>query len=185
MRSGSMIGSGSGVVDGSRFVCRSRLVVDGSRNIGSGFVDNGSWVIRSGSGFVDGSWVIRSGLIRFVMGLTLVFHISNISMLMISCMGDNLGSAIGKGNTIFSSDYTIIILSFLFGEISTGVFIFDTIFISEWPGGQFVLRSMVNRFWVIGSGSRGVVRGRGVIRGGGVGGVIGHGHCHSTSQQHF
>merc|ERR1711997_1000701 len=133
VRSGSMIGSGSGVVDGSGFACRSRLV------------DNGSWVIRSGSGFVDGSWgirsgsrLIRSGLIRFVMGLTLVFHISNISMLMISGIGDNLGSAIGKGNTIFSSDYTIIILSFLFGEISTGVFIFDTIFISEWPGGQFV-----------------------------------------------
>ena len=57
------------------------------------------------------------------------------------------------------------------------------------PWCQFVLRSrmvrgwFVNGFWVIGSGSRGVVWGRGIW--GVVGGVIGHGHCHGASQQHF
>merc|ERR1712018_163714 len=156
-----MIRSGSGMVNGSGFVSGSRLVVDWSRNIRSGFVDNRSWVIRSG--FVDrfGSREVGSGLIRFVMGLTLIFHIGNVAMFVISGICDNLGSAIGKGNTVFSSNYSVIILSFLFGKISTRVFIFDSIFIGEWPWGQFVLRSrmvrswFMNGFWVIRSRSRG------------------------------
>ena len=43
----------------------------------------------------------------------------------------------------------------------------------------------VNGFWVIWSGSRGVVRGRGVSWGGVVRGMVGNSHSHSASQQHF
>ena len=149
MRSGSMIRSGSRVVNGSRFVGGCWFVVDWSRNIGSGFVDNGSNI---GSGLVDGfgSGVIGSGfgVVRFIMGLTLICYISDVSMLMISSISDNLGSTIREGNTVFSGDYTIIILSFLFGKISTRVFVFDSIFISKWSMGiKIIFLKKINESW--------------------------------------
>jgi len=203
-------------VIGSRVIRSRSRVIDGSRLVvdGSGFVSGCRWVIRSGlvSGYwcdirswlVDGSWVVRSGLVdgfgvirsgsRCVIrnDLTFVFHISNVSVFVVSSVSDNLGSAIGKGNTVFTSDNTVIILGFLFGEISTRVFVFDTIFIGERPGGQFVFGcwvvwgGLVNGFWVVRSGCRGVVRSWGrVVRGGVIRGMISHSHSHERGQQHF
>jgi len=208
IRSGSWVIDGSGfVVDGGGLMVDGSGFVSGCWVIRSGLV-SGCWVIRSGlvsgywcdirsglvsghwcvirSGLVDGSGVIRSGLIRlgnirFVMGLTLVSHNSIISVFVVSGVCDNLGSAVGKGNTIFTSDNTVIILAFLFGEISTRVFVFDTIFIREGPGGQF-------GFWVVWGGMVNgcVVRGgSGVVRSRVVRGMIGHSHSDKRSQQHF
>jgi len=192
-----VIRSRSWVVNGSR------LVVDGSGFVSgywcmirSGFGDirswlvNGSWVVRSG--LVDGLGVIRSGSRSMIRsGLTFVFHIGNVSVFVISGVSDNLGSAIGKGNTVFTSDNTVIILGFLFGKISTRVFVFDTIFIGERPGGQFVFGSwvvwggLVNGFWVVRSGSWVVRSWSRVVRSRMVRGMIGHSHSHDRSQQHF
>ena len=50
----------------------------------------------------SGSWMIRLGL--WVLGNTFIPHISNIARVGIgNTVGDNLGAAIRKGNTVFTS----------------------------------------------------------------------------------
>ena len=83
----------------------------------SGGVGNGSFVGRCG---VDGSFVGRGGVGRGgvgwgsvgfvflllnvfgVLGLSFVFHISNVSV-SVSLVGDDLSATIGEGNTVRSS----------------------------------------------------------------------------------
>ena len=183
----SVIGSGSRVIRSRSWVVDwCRFVVDGSRLISRCWVVWGRlvnrcwWVVRSRS------WVVRS---RFGVGLvgrssrcmirsnlTFVLHISNVSVFVISSVSNDLSSAIRKGNTVFTSDNTVIILSFLFGKISTRIFVFDTIFIGKRPRGQFIFRSWVVRGRLV---NRCMVRSR-VIRG-----MISHSHSHNRSQQHF
>ena len=173
----------SGFVSGS-WVIRSRSWVVN----GSGFVVDGSWFvdrfgsnIRSGSRFVHGfGSVIRS---RSVLGrvirdnLTLITHISDVSVFVISGVSDNLGSAIGEGHTVFTGHYAVIILGFLFGKISTRVFVLNTVFIREGPRCQLLF--MIRGRGVVRGGGRGMVGCRGgVIRGGVVGGMISHSHSH-------
>ena len=173
----------SGFVSGS-WVIRSRSWVIN----GSGFVVDGSWFvdrfgsnIGSGSRFVHGfGSVIRS---RSVLGrvirdnLTLITHISDVSVFVISGVSDNLGSAIGEGHTVFTSHYSVIILGFLFGKISTRVFVLNTVFIREGPRCQLLF--MIRGRGVVRGGSRGMVGCRGgVVRGGVVGGMIAHSHSH-------
>jgi len=139
-----------------------------------------SWVVRSrfGVGFVG-----RSSRCMIRSNLTFILHISNVSIFMVSSVSDNLGSTIRKGNTVFTSYYTVIILSFLFGKVSTRVFVFDTIFIGKGPRGQFIFRSWVVRGRLV---NRCMVRSRGwVVRSRVVRGMIGHSHSHDRSQQHF
>jgi len=187
----------------SRVVDWCRFVVDGSRLINWCWVVWGrlvnrfwwmvrgrSWVVwsRFGGRLVSrGSrWVIRSNF-------TFVFHIGNVSVFVISSVSNDLGSAIRKGNTVFTMDNTVIILGFLFGKVSTRVFVFDTIFIGEGPGGQFIFGGwvvrggLVNGFWWVVRSRGWVVRGWSwVIRSRVVRGrVISHSHSHDRSQQHF
>ena len=180
--------SGSWVIR-SGFVSRSWVIRSRSWVInGSGFVVDGSWFvgrfgsnIRSGSRFVHGfGSVIRS---RSVFGrvirdnLTLVTHISDVSVFVISGVSDNLGSAIGEGHTVFTSHYSVIILGFLFGKISTRVFVLNTVFISEGPRCQLLF--MIRGGGMVRGGCRGMVGCRGgMIRGGVVGGMIAHSHSH-------
>ena len=171
IRSGSWVVNGSGfVVDGSRFVDRFGSNIRSNIRSGSRFVHWFGSVIRSRS-------VVRSGLMFMNIrdDLTLVTHISNVSVFVISGVSDNLGSAVREGHTVFTGHYAVIILGFLFGKISTRVFVLNTVFIREGPGSQLL-------FMIRG---RGVVRGRGmvgcrgrVIRGGVVGGMVGHSHSH-------
>ena len=166
IRSGSWVVNGSGlVVDGSRFVDR----------FGSNIRSRGRFVHRFGSVIRSRSGVVRSGLMNIRDNLTLVTHISNIPVFVICGVSNNLGSAVREGHTVFTGHYTVVILGFLFGKISTRVFVLNTVFIREGPRSQlfFMIRG------------RGVVRGRGmvgcrggVIRGGMVGGMIGHSHSH-------
>jgi hypothetical protein len=171
----------SGFVSGS-WVIRSRSWVVN----GSGFVVDGSWFvdrfgsnIRCGSRFVHGFGSVigsRSVFGRVIRdNLTLVTHISDVSVFVISGVSDNLGSTIGEGHTVFTSHYTIIILGFLFGKISTRVFVLNTVFISEGPRCQLLFLIWGwGGVWgggLVGCGGR-------VIRGGVVGGMIGHSHGH-------
>merc|ERR1740129_1481249 len=77
-------------------VIRSRSMVRSRSVVRSGLI-SGSWMIRSG--FVSGSWMIRSRswvISRSVFGsmirdnLTLITHISDVSVFVISGVSDNL-----------------------------------------------------------------------------------------------
>jgi len=186
VRSGLISGSWvirSGFVSGS-WVIRSRSWVINR----SGFVVDGSWFvdrfgsnIRSGSRFVHGfGSVIRSGSVFGSVirdNLTLVTHISDVSVFVISGVSDNLGSSVGEGHTVFTGHYAVIILGFLFGEISTRVFVLNTVFIREGPRCQLLF--MIRGRGVVRGWGRGMVGCRGgVIRGGVVWGMIGHSHSH-------
>ena len=181
----------SGLISGS-WVIRSRFV-SGSWGVirsrswvvnGSGFVVDGSRFgsnIRSGSRFVHGfGSVIRSGSVFGSVirdNLTLVTHISDVSVFVISGVSDNLGSSVGEGHTVFTGHYAVIILGFLFGEISTRVFVLNTVFIREGPRCQLLF--MIRGRGVVRGWGRGMVGCRGgVIRGGVVWGMIGHSHSH-------
>merc|ERR1719215_443302 len=178
---GRVIRSRFGVIDRGRVVRSGlRMIRSGLGVIRSGF---GSGVVRSGLG------VIRSGsglgVVGFVDGFALVFDIGDISVFVISSVCDDLGTAVGKGNAVFAGDNTVVVLGFLFGEISTRVFILNSILVGEGPGGKFVLRSMM-RGRVI-RGRLGVIRSRGgVIRGGVIGGggigAISHSHGQHRGQ---
>ena len=73
---------GFGVVNGLRGMVRGRGRMDGLR-----------WVIRSGSWF---------GVVGFVMGFTFVFHISDVSVFVISMISHNLDTTIGKSDFVFT-----------------------------------------------------------------------------------
>lgn len=45
-----------------------------------------------------------------VDGVSLVFDISDVPIFVVSMVGDNLGSAIGKSNSVFTGDHSIFIL---------------------------------------------------------------------------
>ena len=123
-----------------------------------------------------------SGLVLGVVSLTFVFNISNISGVSISDrVGHNLGTAIGKSNTVFTSggiSVTVLIGS----ERSTAVVISNSISVlvdsrAIISGLRVVGSSMVNRLvdngsGVVGSGlvdnGSGVVDGSGLVDGSGV-----------------
>ena len=168
-----VIRSGSRVVDGSGFG-----VVDRFGSIGSGVVDGFGGVV--GSGF---------GVVRFVVGFSFVFDISNVSVFVVSSVSHNLGPTVGKGHTVFTMHNTVVILSFLLAEISAGVFILDSVFVGKRPGRQLVfgsgmVRSGLVNWWVVGSGFGSVIgsrsgvvgSGSGMIRSGMVRSNIGESH---------
>ena len=118
-----------------------------------------------------GSRVVRSrlvsGFLLRVLGLSLVFHISNISRVRIHSVGHDLGPAIRKGNTVSSaggSSVTGLILL----KVSLAVVISHTI--SEvvlWWLDRLLSLVRGGVVWgrVIRSGliwSRGIIRSRGV-----------------------
>jgi len=94
--------------------------------------------------------MVRSiGLIRRILGFTLVSDISNISRVGIpNIVGDNLGTAIGKSYTVFargSNTITVLTLS----KVVTRVVISDsiTVLVESWA---FISRLMVSRLRVSG-----------------------------------
>ena len=99
------------------------------------------WVIRSWSWF----WVIW-----FVVWDSFILNISGVSIFMVSMVGYDLGTAIGKKNSVFSRDNTIFILNLVLAKVGTRVFVFYTIFISKWLWWDFfnwMIWSWVVWFW--------------------------------------
>merc|ERR1712029_1280089 len=66
--------------------------------------------------------------------LSLISHISNESIFMISMVGDNLDTTVGKLNSVLSLDNSIFILSISLGKVSS-ILISSTIFIGKWLRG--------------------------------------------------
>jgi hypothetical protein len=75
----------------------------------------GTSTVRSG---VVRSGVVRGGVsvsllvwgVNGVDGDTFVLNVSNVSVLMVSGISDNLGTTVGKGNTVFPRNNSVLIL---------------------------------------------------------------------------
>ena len=75
----------------------------------SGLV-GGGWLVGRSWGWLVG-WsrcgVVWLGLVFGILGLTLVFHISNIAV-WASAVGDNLDTAVGKVHPVLSSGVIVV-----------------------------------------------------------------------------
>ena len=102
--------------------------------------------------------------------MSLVFHISDESTVVVSGVGDDLGTAVGEGDAVFAVDDAFGVLGLRLVERGTGVVILDSVLESVWFWGFIVMRS----------GGGGMVWGRGVIRGWGSSGES-HRYSHEGS----
>ena len=105
------------------------------------------WV---GGGSVSLDW--------WVVGHTFVFDIGDVTVVVVSMVGHDLGTTIGKSHSVFAGDNTVGILSFFLVKVGARVFIADSVSVGERAGSDFVAS-------VVG-GRGGVVRGRRAGRGG-------------------
>merc|ERR1712061_162671 len=93
--------------------------------------------------------VVWSWFVFWVLGNTFVFNVSDITVISVSGVGNNLGTAIGKSNTVFTSD-NITVTVFIGGKVSLGVVILNsiTILVNSWAIiGWFVIRSWLVVSW--------------------------------------
>jgi hypothetical protein len=85
-------------------------------------------------GSIGGGGSLVSGLVLGVLGNTLVAHISIVAGLVISnSVGDNLGPAVGKGNTVRSTGGVSVALLVL-GKVDMGVVIGNSIAVGVGSG---------------------------------------------------
>ena len=136
--------------------------MDNLSEVGSGSMGDGM-----GGGMRGGS--ITLAMVWGVVWDSFVFDISDVSVFVISMVGDNLGTTIGKSHSVFSGYNSVFILSFFLVKVGARVFITDSISVGERTGWDFVA-SMVR-----GGMGGGVVRGGGAGRGGEGGGHEGGG----------
>ena len=107
------------------------------------------------------------GFVLGVDGGTFVFDISDVTVVVVSGVGDGLDTTIGKSNLVRSGD-SLAVGGFLGVEVGARVVI-----------GNSVLESVGFGFFLVDGGvvgSGGVVGGRGVVGGGGCGEGSGDGH---------
>ena len=112
-----------------------------------------------GSGVGGGSITLHWGMV----GDSFVFDISDVSIDVISMIGDNLGTTIGKSHSVFSRYNSVGVLSFFLVKVGARVFITDSVSVGERTGCDFVASVVGSGVW------GGVVRG-GWASGGGEGG---------------
>ena len=130
------VGRGRGVLDGGG------SVLDGGRGVSGG---------RSVSGGRD------VGLSLGVDGDTLVAHLGDVAVDMVSGVLDVLGTTVGKGNRVATGNGTVGIGGLGGVELSLGVVVGNTVFVGI--GGGHLLLNVGGGRGVIGSGGGGVVRG--------------------------
>jgi hypothetical protein len=122
---------------------------------------------------MDGSSVVTLGLIGSIVGLTLVFDISDVSRVGIgNAVGHNLGAAIGKSHAVLASG-SITITVLVLGKVGARVVISNSIAVSVDSGtiisGLGMVSGSVVSGLVSGSGvSDGLVSGSGVNDGSGL-----------------
>lgn len=139
--------------------------VFGSRGVfGGGFVGSRGRLVRSGSRLVLGFFGVHSS--------SFVFDISDEAIFVISLVGDNLDTAIGKVDTVRTLEVAVVVLSFGLFEVGTRVVIGNTVLVGEGLRGQL--------FFFVGGGVIG--SGGGFVGGGGSirswWGVVGPGNSH-------
>lgn len=118
------------------------------------------------------------GLVLGVDGGTFVFDISDITVVVVSGVGDGLDTAIGKSDLV-RSRHSLAVSGLLGVEVGARVVISNSVLESIGLGGLFVLGLMVGSGLVGGGGSIG--GGRGVGWGRGAGGD-GHRDSHEGSE---
>merc|ERR550532_1329534 len=79
------------------------------------------------------------------MGLALVPHVGDESVLVVSVVRDDLDAAVGELNSVLSLDHAILVLGLSLGEVSA-VLVSASILVGEWLGGHLL--------WVVGGGGR-------------------------------
>ena len=107
-----------------------------------------------GVGF-RGRVIFGSGVGR-VDGVSLVLDIGDVAVLMIGVIGDNLGAAVGEGDSVFAGHDAVFILSLLLVKTSSGIFILNSVGVGEWAGRDFVSAVAVGGSVRPGSGRDGV-----------------------------
>ena len=123
-----------------------------------GVVGRGSGLVGRG-GLVLGLSLV-GGLVLGVLSLALILDISDVARVAIlDSVGDDLGPAVGKGNTVLAVG-GIAIPSLILAEVGARVVILNTVLVGV--GGRLVIGGLlVGRGGLVG-GSRGVGRGRGI-----------------------
>merc|ERR1719410_1020246 len=109
------------------------------------------------SNWVSNNWC--SLVHRLRMSLSLVAHISDETVLMVSMIGHNLDTAVRKLYSVLSLHNSVLVLSLSLGKVSS-IFISTTILVSEWSWWYFFL--MVRCRGVVGGRGRGIRGSRGV-----------------------
>ena len=98
--------------------------------------------------------------------MSFVFDISDETVFVVSGVRHDLGSAVGKSNSVFAGYVSVVILSLRLVEAGTRVVILDSILVSERLRGEF-FRFVPMRCRFVGGGFVGW--GRGIGPGGGDG----------------
>ena len=183
--SGGVVHHRGGVIGGRVVGSRGGVIGSRLRVIGSG-----GWGMIGGGGVVHRLRVVGGGL--GVMGHTLVAHISDETVVVISVVLDVLGATVGKQDTVAALDIAGGVGHLGGVEVGSTVLVVDSVLVAVWLGLLFVhwLRMVVGGGWwwrmVVGSGSR-MVGGRVVgigmtVREEGGGGQSGAGKGEETGQ---
>ena len=97
---------------------------------------------------VSWSWLV-SWLVLWVLSNTLVSHISNVARVsIINVVGYNLGTAIGKGNTVFTVGL-VSVSALALAEVGTGVTISNSVLVLVDWGGISISWFLVSWGWVV------------------------------------
>lgn len=130
---------------------------------GGGLVDWGSWFVGWGrSGFVGWGGVVAvpSLGLWWVDSCSLVGDVSDEASLVVSVVGDDLDTAVGKVHTVGSVNLAIGVLVLSLLEGGAGVLVLDTVLVSVWLRGELLHRFVVGGRGVVGDRGRLVGRGR-------------------------
>merc|ERR1719323_1147942 len=127
-----------------------------------GVVGRGSGLVGRG-GLVLGLSLV-GGLVLRVLGLALVLDISDVAREAVGDgVGDDLGPAVGKGNTVLAVG-GIAIPSLVLAKVGSRVAVLNTV-LEVVGSGLIISGLLVGRGGLVG-GSRGVGRGRGMVSSG-------------------
>jgi hypothetical protein len=127
-------------------------------DLGSG----GGGLVDWGSGFVCRGGVVAVPSLRlwWVHSGSLIRDISDEASLVVSVVGDDLNTAIGKVHTVGSVNLAIGVLVLSLLEGGAGVLVLDTVLVSVWLRGELLHGFVVGGGGVVGDRGRLVGRGR-------------------------
>ena len=126
------------------------------------WVSNGNWVGNSMSQWVGNSMSQGVGNSLWIDSCAFISNLSNISIIVVGVVVNNLSTAIGKSNRVRSSGCSSTVIGLLSIEGSLGVVIRNTIGVGEgrwfreiinWVSSRICWGSMMNNWGMVGRGS--------------------------------